>query len=65
MKHNIFFGFLLICSVSFHGQDNILIKTKPVSSKEIINDTLLNLYFEFLQNIKSKKIETKLSYLTL
>ena len=27
--------------------------------------TLLNLYFEFLQNIKSKKIETKLSYLTL
>lgn len=27
--------------------------------------SLLNLYFEFLQNIKSKKIETKLSYLTL
>lgn len=40
MKRSILFSFLLICFASLYGQDNILIKTKPVSDKDIINDIL-------------------------
>lgn len=57
------FSYRFIDSLSIQrGSFNYLPGTKN-EIDSIVN--ILNLYFEFLQNIKSKKIETKLSYLTL